>query len=152
MSLPGSTSLGRQELGTRSSGILLHPTSLPGPHGIGDLGPAAHQFADFLAETGQSLWQILPLGPVGYGNSPYMCLSAFAGNHLLLSLERLVDDGLLEASEIEPAQGLQAGRVDYAQVACFKRERLEIAFGRFNSGASAADRQAFFEFSERAAS
>lgn len=76
----------------RVSGILLHPTSLPGPFGIGDIGPQAYRFVDFLADTGQSLWQILPLGPIGYGNSPYMSFSAFGGNPLLISLERIVAD------------------------------------------------------------
>ena len=146
------TSLGRQNLIRRSSGILLHPTCLPGAHGIGDLGPAARRFADFLAETGQSFWQILPLGPVGYGNSPYMCLSAFAGNPLLLSLERLVEAGLLETREIEPPDDLPVERVDYARVAAFKRERLQLAFDRFRSSISDDDRHAFFEFCERAAS
>ena len=79
----------------RSSGILLHPTSLPGPFGIGDLGPEAYRFADFLAAAGQSLWQMLPLGPTGYGDSPYAGYSAFAGNTLLISPERLLADGLL---------------------------------------------------------
>ena len=74
----------------RASGILLHPTSLPGPFGIGDLGPAAYEFADFLVKAGQSLWQVLPLGPTGYGDSPYACYSAFAGNTLLISPEQLV--------------------------------------------------------------
>ena len=71
----------------RASGILLHPTSLPGRFGIGDLGKEAYWFADFLASTGQHLWQVLPLGPTGYGNSPYQCVSVFAGNPLLISLE-----------------------------------------------------------------
>src|SRR5215216_426979 len=71
----------------RLSGILLHPTSLPGPYGIGDLGPEAYKFVDFLVASGQSLWQVLPLGPTGYGDSPYACYSAFAGNTLLVSTE-----------------------------------------------------------------
>ena len=74
----------------RSSGLLLHPTSFPGPHGIGDLGEAAYNFVDFLVESKQTLWQVLPLGPTGYGDSPYQCFSAFAGNPLLISLEKLV--------------------------------------------------------------
>jgi 4-alpha-glucanotransferase len=77
----------------RASGILLHPTSLPGRFGVGDLGPEAYKFADFLVTAGQSLWQVLPLGPTGYGDSPYACYSAFAGNTLLISPERLVDEG-----------------------------------------------------------
>ena len=78
---------------SRASGILLHPTSFPGPFGIGDLGPEAYRFVDFLESTGQSLWQMLPLGRTGYGNSPYMCFSAFAGNPLLISLDKLVEEG-----------------------------------------------------------
>jgi len=79
---------------TRSSGILLHPTSLPSPFGIGDLGEDAYKFIDFLHEAQQKYWQILPLGPTGYGNSPYMCYSAIAGNPLLISPVKLLDDGL----------------------------------------------------------
>src|SRR5439155_18656870 len=84
----------------RSSGILLHVTSLPGPHGIGDLGPAAYRWIDQLARARQTWWQMLPLGPTGYGDSPYQCFSAFAGNPNLISLELLVRNGLLEASEL----------------------------------------------------
>ena len=84
----------------RSSGILLHPTSLPGPFGIGDLGPVAYEFADFLASAGQSIWQMLPLGPTGYGDSPYQCFSAFAGNTLLISPDRLIEQGLLAKQDI----------------------------------------------------
>ncbi|MFN3373891.1 MAG: 4-alpha-glucanotransferase, partial [Chloroflexus sp.] len=71
----------------RASGILLHPSSLPGPWGIGDLGPMAYRFVDFLAAAGQTLWQVLPLGPTGYGDSPYQCFSAFAGNPLLINID-----------------------------------------------------------------
>ena len=92
----------------RSSGILLHPTSLPSPFGIGDLGPAAYEFADFLSGAGQSIWQMLPLGPTGYGDSPYQCFSAFAGNPLLISLEAL------DARDYWPtAPQSSADRVDY---------------------------------------
>ena len=84
----------------RSSGILLHPTSLPGPFGIGDLGPEAYKFVDFLVQAGQSLWQVLPLGPTGYGDSPYACYSAFAGNTLLISPEQLLVEGLLDHSSL----------------------------------------------------
>jgi 4-alpha-glucanotransferase len=79
----------------RASGILLHPTSLPGRFGIGDLGDQAYRFADFLVDSGQSVWQVLPLGPTGYGDSPYACYSAFAGNTLLISPEKLFEEGLL---------------------------------------------------------
>ena len=85
-------------LTNRSSGILMHPTSLPSRGGIGDLGPAAYEFVNWLAAAKQTLWQILPFGPVGYGNSPYSCTSAFAGNVLMISLERLVERGYLDAS------------------------------------------------------
>ena len=90
----------------RSSGVLLHPTSLPGGFGIGDLGPAAFEFIDLLASGGQRLWQVLPLGPTGYGDSPYQCFSAFAGNPLLISPERLIEDGLLSAQRCGAASGL----------------------------------------------
>ena len=81
-----------------SSGVLLHPTSFPGPYGIGDFGPEAYKFVDFLVSAGQSLWQVLPLGPTGYGDSPYACYSAFAGNTLLVSPEQLVKEGLLDSA------------------------------------------------------
>src|SRR5688572_6394285 len=84
----------------RSSGILLHPTSLPGPHGVGDLGRAAYRFADFLARAGQRWWQMLPVAPVGSGNSPYDAPSSFAGSPLLISLDHLVQDGLLDARDV----------------------------------------------------
>src|SRR5262245_6826046 len=100
----------------RASGILLHPTSLPGRFGVGDVGPAAYEFVDFLEETGQSLWQVLPLGPTGYGDSPYQCFSAFAGNPLLISLEALVDDGLLSQRDIDHAPAFDRDRVDYGPV------------------------------------
>ena len=90
----------------RSSGILLHPTSLPGRFGVGDLGPEAYRYVDFLASAGQKIWQVLPLGPTGYGDSPYQLFSAFAGNPLLISLERLADDGLLTQPELEKSTGV----------------------------------------------
>ena len=84
----------------RSSGVLLHPTSLPGRFGIGDLGRCALEFVDWLSAAGQRLWQVLPLGPTGYGDSPYQCFSAFAGNPLLISLEVLAEQGLLDRGEL----------------------------------------------------
>src|SRR5262245_40973160 len=84
----------------RASGLLLHPTALPGRFACGDLGPGAYAFVDFLAGAGQALWQVLPLGPTGFGDSPYQCFSAFAGNPLLVSPERLVESGLLDADEL----------------------------------------------------
>src|ERR1700723_4197224 len=85
----------------RASGILLHPTSLPSRGGIGDFGPAGYAFADFLASARQGLWQVLPLGPLGFGNSPYSSTSAFAGNPLLISLERLADRGWVERALVD---------------------------------------------------
>src|SRR5215211_5133651 len=98
----------------RSAGILLHPTSLPGPHGIGDLGAAAVRWLDFLEAGHQQIWQILPLGPPGYGESPYAARSAFAGNGLLISLERLAEDGLLNPADLDGYRGGTPDRVDWA--------------------------------------
>src|SRR5215470_17509825 len=97
----------------RAGGILLHPTSLPGGAGIGDLGPAAHDWIRFLAAAGQRLWQVLPLGPTGYGDSPYQSFSAFAGNPLLVSPDRLLEDGLLAEQDIEGAPAFPDAMVDY---------------------------------------
>ncbi|MEK7859705.1 MAG: 4-alpha-glucanotransferase [Elusimicrobiota bacterium] len=117
----------------RASGVLLHPTSLPGPHGIGDLGPEAFRFAEVLAACGQTWWQMLPISPIGAGNSPYASPSAFAGNPLLLSLERLREDGLLEASDLRGGRGLRQGQVNYPAVARFKEARLRKAFAAFEA-------------------
>src|SRR5437588_12784629 len=115
----------------RSSGILLHPTSLPGRFGIGDLGHEAYRFVDWLAAAGQSFWQIMPLRPTGYGDSPYSSFSAFAGNTNLVSPEKLVEAGLLADADIEHAPDLPAERVDYGKVIEYKRGPLEKAFQRF---------------------
>lgn len=112
----------------RSSGILLHPTSLPGPYGIGDLGPSAFRWVDFLDQTGTSLWQILPLGPTGYADSPYQCFSAMAGNPYLISLERLVEDGLLEASDLDNTPDFPKEQVDYGKVIPWKVDLLQRAY------------------------
>jgi 4-alpha-glucanotransferase len=136
----------------RRSGILLHPTSLPGRLGIGELGPEAHRFADFLADAGQRLWQVLPLGPTGYGDSPYQCFSAFAGNPLLVSLESLVEDGWLEASQLAQAPAFPQDAVDYDAVAAFKLPLLDRAFRGFEDRAEPADRAAFDAFCEANAS
>ena len=115
----------------RSSGILLHPTSLPGPYGIGELGPEAHRFADFLREAGQKIWQVLPLGPTGYGDSPYQCFSAFAGNPLLLSLDVLVERGYLQQSDLENRPRFPADHVDFQSVIEWKLPLLRKAYGGF---------------------
>jgi 4-alpha-glucanotransferase len=132
----------------RKSGILLHPTSLPGRFGIGDLGKEAHGFVDFLAGAGQRLWQVLPLGPTGFGDSPYQSFSAFAGNPLLISLERLVEDGLLERDELKPP-AFAADAVDYGAVIAFKLPLLERAFHRFKERASPSARRPFSAFCRR---
>ena len=119
----------------RASGILLHPTSLPGRFGIGDLGPEAYKFLDFLAAAGQRIWQVLPLGPTGYGDSPYQLFSAFAGNPLLISLEMLADEGLLTAAELAQAPEFPAGEVDYGRVIRFKMPLLRAAYKRFRGSA-----------------
>ena len=107
---------------TRSSGVLLHPTSLPSPFGIGDLGPAAYEFVDFLVVAGQSLWQVLPLGPTGYGDSPYACYSAFAGNTLLINPEQLVKEGLLDAA---PPSPVKTYKIDFGEAHKIKQQLLQ---------------------------
>lgn len=117
-------------MNVRRSGILLHLTSLPSAHGVGDLGPAARRFADFLAETGQSFWQILPVNPTSpaYGNSPYNSHSAFAGNPLMISLEQLVGESLLPPSELNQAPSFPRNEVDYPAVIEFKSRLLHRAY------------------------
>ena len=118
--------------GYRASGILLHVTALPSPYGIGDLGPCAFTWIDRLSEAGQTWWQPLPLGPTGYGNSPYQCLSSFAGNGLMISPELLIEDGLLRADECRGA--FSSTRIDYEAVIPFKHRLLRAAWGRFKAG------------------
>lgn len=130
----------------RSSGILLHPTSLPGPFGIGDFGPGAESFVDFLYASGQKLWQVLPLGPTGYGDSPYACYSAFAGNTLLISPERLITDGLLTESDVEPIE-FNSDRIDFAAVYSHKDKLLRRAFERFRKFADQPALNSFIQFS-----
>jgi 4-alpha-glucanotransferase len=131
-------------LSERSSGILLHPTSLPSRGGIGDLGPAAYDFVDWLAAAKQTLWQVLPLQPVGVGNSPYSCTSAFAGNVLLVSLERLAERGLVDADRINNLPDGE-GRVDYDGVRAHKLPLLREAAANFFHSASSA-RERYDEF------
>ena len=116
----------------RASGILLHLTSLPSPYGVGDMGPWAYRFVDFLTETRQSFWQILPLNPTpANSNSPYLGSSAFAGNPLFISPELLVREGLLEKSEANAPPELPAGVVDYAAARSHKEVLLRRAYKRF---------------------
>jgi 4-alpha-glucanotransferase len=129
----------------RSSGILLHITSLPSRGGIGDFGPEAYAFADFLAQSQQRLWQVLPLGPTGFGNSPYAALSAFAGNPLLISLEKLAEQGWLASERLQGLPG-DDGPVDYDHVAALKLPLLEEAAGNFLDHADPASRTSFEQF------
>jgi 4-alpha-glucanotransferase len=131
--------------GYRASGVLLHVTSLPSPYGIGDLGPAAFDWVDRLHDAGQRWWQALPLGPTGYGNSPYQCLSSFAGNELLISPDGLIDDGLLRAADCAP-DAFSPSVVDYEKVVPFKVRLLEIARTRFGAGARPDLRPAYERF------
>ncbi len=136
---------------SRASGFLLHPTSLPGRWGIGDLGQQAYDFVDFLENAGQRIWQILPLGPTGHGNSPYQCLSSFAGNPLLISPDELYKQGWLTAEEAESAPSanrLRDERVDYAAVGEFKRWCLTRAYERFRDHSSYEQRAHFSTFCE----
>ena len=122
----------------RSSGVLLHPTSLPGPDGIGDLGHCAFRFVDWLHQHGQSLWQILPLGPTSFGDSPYQTLSAFAGNPLLISLESLVDDGWLSPEDLFARPDFDEERVDFGPVIQWKFSVLQKAWSVFLERASSS--------------
>ena len=132
----------------RSSGILLHPTSLPGAFGIGDLGPQAYEFADFLRGGGQSLWQVLPLGPTGYGDSPYACYSAFAGNPLLISPEQLVSDGLLSSAELKSI-GSESDAVNFAEAHQLKDELLSKAYDNYKRTTDTSLRSAFETFAQQ---
>ena len=118
-------------MNSRSSGILLHITSLPGIEGTGTLGGDARKFIDFLKDAGQTWWQILPLGPVGYGDSPYQCYSAFAGNPMLIDLQELLKWGLLAKNDLADIPRFQAGKVEFSSVASWKFQVLRKAFRFF---------------------
>src|SRR5271168_4993543 len=129
----------------RATGILLHPVSLPSRGGIGDFGPAAYEFVDFLESGRQGLWQVLPLGPPANGDSPYSSTSAFAGNPLLISLERLAERGWISAAKL---QGLEetVGPIDYEQVRLSKLPLLAEACGKFLTSGSSGQRARFDQF------
>ncbi|MEA5593598.1 4-alpha-glucanotransferase [Rivularia sp. UHCC 0363] len=131
----------------RSSGILLHPTSFPSRFGIGDLGNEAYRFIDFLKDSSQHYWQILPLGPTGFGNSPYMCYSALAGNPLLISPEKLRDRGLLSDDDFANLPEFPLDNVDYQQVESTKIPLLKKACSNFKANITQEQQQAFEEFS-----
>lgn len=130
----------------RASGILLHPTSLPGSFGAGDLGPDAYRFVDWLKNAGQTYWQILPLGEVGPGNSPYMSSSAFAGNVLLVDIAELAGQGWLDQEDLIPHPDFRADRIDYGLLRTFRMERLHRAARRFFSADGGKMHDAYEEF------
>ena len=133
------------DLSERASGVLLHPTSLPGEHGSGDLGPESHAFARWLSDAGQRWWQMLPAGPIGYGNSPYSAHSAFAGNPLLVNLGHLAEDGLLSPRDLADVSPFPKNRVDYVAVRAFRERHLRTAFATFDK--RPRNRTAFEAFS-----
>ncbi len=135
----------------RTSGILLHPTSLPSRFGIGDFGVQAYQFIDFLVESGQRLWQILPLTPTGYGNSPYMSYSAFAGNPLLICPEYLREKGWLSEEDLTQVSEFPGGNVDFEKVIPVKMKWLKTAYQNFQINASAEQHQQLQQFCDRSA-
>ncbi len=127
----------------RRSGILLHPTSLPSKYGVGDLGNEAYSFVDFLKKSKQSLWQILPLGPVGYGESPYQSFSAFAGNPFLISVDKLVEYDLLLDKDIDNIHEFNLDKIDFSKVKKFKEKLFKKAYKSFKSKNDLKD---FIEF------
>src|SRR5512137_1488261 len=127
----------------RRSGVILHPTSLPGRFGIGDLGDEPYRFVDFLKAAGQYYWQVLPLSPTGFGDSPYQGLSALAGNPMLISPERLVEAGHLSAEDLESIPAFPKERVDFGPVIRYKTDLLDRAFARFRAMAPARQKRAF---------
>lgn len=142
------TQRGQELLNRRTSGILLHPTSLPGPHGIGDFGPWARQFIEFLTRSGCSLWQLLPLGPTGLGGSPYQCTSSFAGNPLLINIEELTDMGLVDPDESSRHAVSESSGVDFAYASETKHRLLAQAYRRFREEQNPVQIQAFKSFVE----
>ena len=133
----------------RASGILLHLTSLPNEYGIGDFGRSAYEFIDFLESTQQTYWQILPLGPTGFGDSPYQCFSAFAGNTNLISPEVLIEDGLLTAAEVAKKPEFIEGKVDYPTTVVWKNELLKKAYSRHRNNPDETTLEALNAFSDR---
>jgi 4-alpha-glucanotransferase len=136
----------------RASGILLHPTCLPGPFGVGDFGPTAFAFVDFLKDAGQKVWQVLPLNPTGYGDSPFQCFSAYAGNHLLISLETLQRRGIIDAADLLGQPEFPQDFVNFGSVIQWKTGVLRKAAKRFQQNASVEDRRVFEDFCTRNAS
>lgn len=133
----------------RTSGVLLHPTSFPSPWGIGDLGSAAFQWIDFLVQAGQQLWQVMPLGPTGYGDSPYQSFSSFAGNPLLISPDLLLEEGLLTVADVQDVPDFSDQSVDYGTLIPYKMQLLRRAFTHFNTSATENMRSSFSAFRAR---
>jgi len=131
---------------TRRSGLLLHPSSLPGKHGIGSLGQEAYNWIEFLVSAGQKLWQIMPLGPTGYGDSPYQCFSAFAGNPYLINLEKLVETQLLTKQDLADSPDFPDKHVDFGPVITNKLAKLSQAHRNFKTKSSSAQRASFDAF------
>ncbi len=129
----------------RASGVLLHPTSLPGKYGIGDLGDEAYKFVDFLAHAKQTYWQILPLGPTGYGDSPYQSFSAFAGNTNLIAPEKLVENGFLTFEETNRKPDFPEGKVDFGKLYDWKNHILSLAYESFSGATTGKDLREEFE-------
>jgi 4-alpha-glucanotransferase len=138
----------RYDLSRRSSGVLLHISSLPGPHGCGDLGPSAYHFVDWLVHAGQGIWQVLPNNPIGPGNSPYQSVSAFAGSPLMVALEPLCEKDWLPTIEL-PTPRFSEERVDFERVSAWRMLQLRRAFAGFQAKASASDVQAFSNYCEQ---
>lgn len=130
----------------RVSGVLLHPTSLPGRFGIGDLGNEAYRFADFLAQTEQRLWQVLPLGPTGYGSSPYQCLSSRAGNHMLISPEKLLDGGFLKQGDLDDPPIFPETQIDFNAAIDFKNMVFQKSFEFFKKKSKNTQQEEFNNF------
>ena len=133
----------------RAAGVLLHPTSLPGRYGIGDLGDEVIAFLDWAASAGMKLWQVLPLNPPGYGYSPYGCLSSFAGNPLLISPQRLLQEDLLEPADVENVPAFPTDHVDFEQAAAYKFALLRTSWKRFASRANSSELEAFVSAPEQ---
>lgn len=133
----------------RSSGVLLHPTSLPGPYGIGDLGPSAYHWIDFLSASGTGLWQVLPLGPTGYGDSPYQCFSTFAGNSYLISPEKLLQEGLIHSNDLVDAPKFLTRKVDFGKVIYWKLDLLNRSYLQFQNRSDKSLQKDFNTFCEK---
>ena len=140
--------MGKRASLDRKCGILCHPTSMPGRFGIGELGEGAYRFVDFLAQAGQSLWQILPLGPTGYGDSPYQPFSAFAGNPLLIGLDELIKEGLLDQADVALGEPFPEDRVSYGAAREFKDHALRRSYDGFSRRASKSVREELTRFVE----